>query len=109
MTDKVAKDTKVKFNNRNQGHNKNNNTTTNNNGVANNNNERMDVNQHTNQKGNYTRCNTKISIEENLKNLCTGFNELNNKGNNHKLGTETIKGKRLNGNRIRKDKYGLEA
>ena len=41
-TDKVAKDTKVKFTNGNQGHNNNNN-----NGVANNN-WRMDVNQHTN-------------------------------------------------------------
>ena len=42
-TGKVAKDTKIKFKN---------------------NNGRMDVNQHTNPTGNYTRFNNKISIED---------------------------------------------
>ena len=62
----------------------------------------MNVNQHTNPTGNYTRFNNKISIEENLKNLRKGFSEINNKGNNHKQRTETIKDNKLNTNRKRK-------
>ena len=62
----------------------------------------MNANQHTNQTGNYTRFNNKLSVEENLQNLSKGFSELNNKGKDHKQGTEPIKGRKLNTNRKRK-------
>ena len=65
----------------------------------------MDVNQHTNLKGNYNRFKNKIFIKDNIRNLSTGFSEQNKKGYNHNQGTETVKGKRLT--RKRKDKDGL--
>ena len=48
-----------------------------------------------------------LSVEQNLTNMSKRYNEILNKGNKPKSGLKNLKGRKINHDRIKRDKEGL--